>query len=435
MELSKQEVEGYIISEEKKITEELNNMLYRQKKDTYIRNYDGVGFILSTRNAKDMMVNASGAVFLSALTCETQTLDELVDKIIQSFSGADRKTIRQDAEEFYDILVENGFIVKGENEEEVNEKDCPPAAEMTSIRVYVTERCNANCPSCVNANARGASEMPADKFKQLCEYLSKNGIKYLKIMGGETTIHNDFETLIGIAQEHFPEITIFTNGINERIKNIKLREKDCVTYNFLFNQTLSERNLFLENGGSRALQVQVLKDCDESALANRIVELAKIDEEKVGVLLSFDCKSNIFKDKDILVKKLSHIENVLIHNNIHIQYDHKIPSCFLFGENLHVNNDGMCTVDIAGVIDSDLTLRYCNQNPDKILPLYGSDGFVEWDILLNHLYKCYYSLRARSLDKICSECRLFNRNCNGGCWITKDNIKREDIVSNTKLFP
>lgn len=409
-------------------------MLYRQKEDTYIRNYDGVGFVLSTRNGKDMMVDASGAVFLGALTHKAQTLDELADKIIQSFSGADRETIRRDAEEFYDVLIENGFIVKGESEEELNGKDCPHAANITSMRVYVTERCNANCPSCVNANARGASEMPVDKFKQLCGYLSENGVQHLKIMGGEPTIHNDFETLIEIAQEHFSAITVFTNGINERIKNVELREDDVITYNFLFNKTLSEHNLFLENGGSRSFQVQVLKDCDEAALADRIVELAKIDEEKIDVILSFDCKSNIFKDKDILVKKLSHIENVLIRNNISLQYDHKTPSCFLFGENLHVNNDGMCTVDIAGVIDSDLTLRYCNQNPDKILPLCGPDGFVEWDILLNHLYKCYYSLRTKALNKICSECRLFNRNCNGGCWIAKDDITREDIISNTKFF-
>ena len=39
-------------------------MLYRQKKDTYIRNYDGVGYITSTGIFNDRLVNDSGTVFL-----------------------------------------------------------------------------------------------------------------------------------------------------------------------------------------------------------------------------------------------------------------------------------------------------------------------------------------------------------------------------------
>lgn len=56
-------------------------MLYRQKKDTYIRNYDGVGYITSTGIFNDRCTNESGTVFLCALSRKPQTLDELVDKI------------------------------------------------------------------------------------------------------------------------------------------------------------------------------------------------------------------------------------------------------------------------------------------------------------------------------------------------------------------
>lgn len=35
-------------------------MLYRQKKDTYIRNYDGAGYITSTGIFNDRCVNESG---------------------------------------------------------------------------------------------------------------------------------------------------------------------------------------------------------------------------------------------------------------------------------------------------------------------------------------------------------------------------------------
>ena len=64
-------------------------MLYRQKKDTYIRNYDGAGYITSTGIWNDRMVNESDTDFLCALSREPQTLDELADKIIKSFVDVD----------------------------------------------------------------------------------------------------------------------------------------------------------------------------------------------------------------------------------------------------------------------------------------------------------------------------------------------------------
>lgn len=92
-------------------------MLYRQKKDTYIRNYDGAGYITSTGIFNDRMVNESGTVFLCALSREPQTLDELADKILPQFVGVDKETVKKDAEEFYETLIEDGFIIKGETKE------------------------------------------------------------------------------------------------------------------------------------------------------------------------------------------------------------------------------------------------------------------------------------------------------------------------------
>ena len=98
-------------------------MFYRQKKDTYIRNYEGLGYITSTGIFNDRVVNESGTVFLCALSRKPQTLDELADKILPQFVGVDRETILADAQEFYDALVADGFIVKGETETELNMAD------------------------------------------------------------------------------------------------------------------------------------------------------------------------------------------------------------------------------------------------------------------------------------------------------------------------
>lgn len=61
-------------------------MLYRQKKDTYIRNYDGVGYITSTGIFNDRIVNQSGTIFLCALNRTPQTLSTTFNFFVSFFS-------------------------------------------------------------------------------------------------------------------------------------------------------------------------------------------------------------------------------------------------------------------------------------------------------------------------------------------------------------
>ena len=93
--------------------------LYRQRKDTYVRVYDNTGYVCSTGHWTDRVVNDSGAVFLSALSRTPQSLDELVDKIHPVFINVERDIINADAEEFFDMLVQDGFLVSGATEEEM----------------------------------------------------------------------------------------------------------------------------------------------------------------------------------------------------------------------------------------------------------------------------------------------------------------------------
>ena len=207
----------------------------------------------------------------------------------------------------------------------------------TTMRVYVTERCNANCKSCFNAMSRSNAEMSTNDFSMLCDYLKENGITFLKIMGGEPTVHNDFEKIIEIAQNHFTGLSLFTNGINRRIKNIHFRDTDSVVFNFLFSKLLSEETLYLENGGKRNLEIQIHSDTDEVELVKSIINIARIDKDRIHISLTLDCTSNIFLEKNVIVKKLQYIENFLSNNNYTFGYDHRMPLCyFALGDPLMV---------------------------------------------------------------------------------------------------
>ena len=100
-----------------------NKTYYRQKFDTFIRNYDGAGYITNTGNFSDRVVNGSGTVFLTALSREPQTLDTLVRKASDVFIDVKPQDIIEDAKEFYDELFEDGFLTRGNTIEELDAND------------------------------------------------------------------------------------------------------------------------------------------------------------------------------------------------------------------------------------------------------------------------------------------------------------------------
>lgn len=89
-------------------------MYYRQKFDTFIRNYNGVGYITNTGNFSDRIANGSGTVFLTVLSREPQTLEELVQKACTAFIDVTPQDIIDDAQAFYDALFADGFLIRGD---------------------------------------------------------------------------------------------------------------------------------------------------------------------------------------------------------------------------------------------------------------------------------------------------------------------------------
>jgi len=307
--------------------------------------------------------------------------------------------------------------------------------QLTAIRVYVTENCNANCKNCFNAGTRKNAEINPEVFEQLCGYLKENGIVSIKIMGGEPTVHRKYPEIVVIAQKYFDAINVFTNGTSDKLKKMTLRKKDGVIYNFNFANIFSKEKFILDQPGKRVLEVQVNKETNEYALLNKIVELTAFDISKISVSLTLDCVSNIFLDRKTVVPKLLYLQDGLEKNGIKYGYDHKIPYCYVYKSGLKLHRKScFCAIKNAGLIDADLDLRFCNQHSEKLVHLMQDGKFLPWQIIGNFLLQAYYKHQTEALNKICLECIFYDSICNGGCWIIKKNIQHNDILEHTN-FP
>jgi glutathione synthase/RimK-type ligase-like ATP-grasp enzyme len=98
-------------------------VLYRQKNDVFIRNYGDIAYLINQSDFRDNVTDASGAVFVKALSRRAKSLEDIAVEVAKSFVGVDIAEIKKDAGDFFSVLENDGFLVSGENETELDKKD------------------------------------------------------------------------------------------------------------------------------------------------------------------------------------------------------------------------------------------------------------------------------------------------------------------------
>jgi len=238
-------------------------MLYRQKFNTFIRIYDSgtpaerVGYIMTKYNFNDRVTDASGSVFLAALSREPQTIDELAAKIAVSFNDVDIDTIKQDALEFYKKLEEGGFIISGSTPEELDKKDTrfsyknlkeekiekKPDSEtgiadktsqdyleeyfkehphLVSMQIEITSRCNERCVHCYIPHQNKLHDMEESLFYNVLEQCREMGVLDLTLSGGEPMCHPHFTDFLSKLKEYDFTVAILSNltMLNDKILDV-----------------------------------------------------------------------------------------------------------------------------------------------------------------------------------------------------------------------
>jgi len=221
-------------------------MFYRQKFDTFIRVYDDIGYITNKSDFSDRVVSQSGAIFLSALSREPQELENLALKNKEKYIDVDIETIIKDTKEFYDMLVEDGFIVSGETPEKCNEKDLrfsyktikpktikndftpiimrvekstqdfleehfKDKPHLTSLQIELTSKCNERCIHCYIPHENKTTDIAPELFYDVLNQCKEIGVLNLTLSGGEPMMHKNFCEFLRKCKEYDFSVSILSN--------------------------------------------------------------------------------------------------------------------------------------------------------------------------------------------------------------------------------
>jgi radical SAM domain heme biosynthesis protein len=233
-------------------------MFFKQKSNVIFRNYGAFGYITDNRNfgykqtnnndnyIGDKILSESGAVFFSVLGRNPQPLNELVQKISQYFKDIDTRTIENDAQKFYCMLEQDGFIVSGETCEECDKKDIrfsyktlapqtikksssltilyPEKStqdfleeyfngkpQLTNLHIEITSRCNERCLHCYIPHEDKVSSIEPVLFYDILEQCKDMKLLHLTLSGGEPMLHQSFSDFLKQCKEYDFSVNVLSN--------------------------------------------------------------------------------------------------------------------------------------------------------------------------------------------------------------------------------
>jgi radical SAM protein with 4Fe4S-binding SPASM domain len=235
----------------------LHFMYFKKKTNIIFRNYNTFGYITDNRNfgykllnnsdnhIGDKILSESGALFISVLGKNPQTLDEIAINICNRFQDVEIDTIKQDANEFYSMLEKDGFIVSGNSIEECDEKDYkfsyktsnPEVInysnsisfkqekstqdffeeyyngryQLTNIHIEISSKCNERCIHCYIPHEEKNNQIDSSLFYNILEQCKNLNIIHITISGGEPMLHKHFVDFLKKCREYNFSVNVLSN--------------------------------------------------------------------------------------------------------------------------------------------------------------------------------------------------------------------------------
>lgn len=227
-------------------------MLIRQSKNSFIRCTEHYGYISNQLTRHDRVYDDIGSNFLAKITREAQDIDVIIKNLALEYNNVDVSELKSDFMQFAESLARDYFIVLGESEEELNEKDIdftysiddpktikddfyqvtdeivPDNTQdffleemqgrplISRLQFELSSRCNERCIHCYipNEKKNKGFDMPTAKVKSVIDEFRALGGLHVALSGGEAFMHKDLIEIVRYCREKDIKVTILSNLIS-----------------------------------------------------------------------------------------------------------------------------------------------------------------------------------------------------------------------------
>ena len=156
------------------------------------------------------------------------------------------------------------------------------------LRISLTDKCNLRCSYCNPVDMpkgyfAGLSRMTAEEIDQIVSVFVKEGVKKIRLTGGEPLVRKDAREIIELLSKYLVELSISTNGVlihdyldtfkQAGIKSVNVSLDSLDRGNFFsitkrdeFNRIMENIHLLLLNNFQVKINVVVMKNINDHEL-------------------------------------------------------------------------------------------------------------------------------------------------------------------------
>lgn len=452
-------------------------MYYKLKSNVLFRNYETYGYITDDRNYRyikdevigDRVVSDSGAVFLSALSKQPKSIDEICVEIQNQYHDIDFDLIREDAEEFFSELVCDGFICSGETTTECNkndyffsykkinnkvkingnknidtstidffEKNHNDKNRLTSVHIEITSKCNERCIHCYIPHDNKIKSMDTQHIYTILEQCRSMNVLHITLSGGEPMLHKDFCGILKKCREYDFAVSVLTNLTlltDKILDEMKLNSLLGVQTSLYSTVPAIHDSITKMTGSLKKTQSSILKIIDNNIPLQISCPVMKQNKDTYNNVIEWAKNYGINTSDDYaLIAEYNHstqnLCNRLSLDEIRILLNNKMLNDEGFVNKLIDEFNNKSDISPEDPVCSVCTLSLCIAENGNVYPCAGWQDYVIGNVLNEPLKNIWEnSCKVKSLRNIkkkdfpqCMRCELKNicsmcmvRNANEDC--------------------
>lgn len=96
-------------------------------------------YVIDQLTRQDRVYNETGALFLLQIDRKSKNVDDIVNNLLCEFEDISFEELKADFMEFLECLEKARFIVTGDSEEELNEKDLEFTYNVSNPKTYIDD--------------------------------------------------------------------------------------------------------------------------------------------------------------------------------------------------------------------------------------------------------------------------------------------------------